>query len=122
MICSGCSNSSARITRTYFDSHVGWVEICDSKDCGDLRQPSLPDTYFRQPYHDEHLDTFIESKRHKQAVMKRQDVHEDGDRFHGALEKGIREVKKKPRLSNEFKKKLAMSARVSVKKVIGSRA
>ncbi len=88
--CQGCKTDTATFTLTKIrNGHL--IESCNQ--CGsDARMTGVPDVYwpghryFDQNLGDEqHSDgQWIESKRHKAAVMKAQGATEAGDRKHGA--------------------------------------
>lgn len=87
MICRGCNSSRAYAIRS---SKYG--ETCN--ECGDFRAAGSPDVYFRQPYLDPNLPhpsrpheangVWVESKRHKAALLAEQNLCERGDKRHGS--------------------------------------
>lgn len=130
MICSGCGNRFPTVTRTWFDRESRrFLEVCNSADCGNLKPPTFHDVWVPKPYFDPNLGDennphgrMIESKGHKAKVLKELGLREDGDRYHGAIEKGIAQVKKKPKFKPEFQAKISRAVRDSIKQVIGRRA
>ena len=88
MKCLGCNNEQAyRIHSGYLTNEKGErekYEVCDK--CGDFRNTTVADVYFREPYFDEHLaDTknpygqFVNSKQHKAEILKQLNLRETGD-------------------------------------------
>ena len=89
MMCRGCGNQKAYVLRSLHENGV-LVEFCNL--CASEKPVSLPDVYFREPYHDENLGdhkkspdgVWVTSKRHKSQLMAEQGLREAGDRRHGA--------------------------------------
>lgn len=120
MRCMGCGNEDARITRTYALAD-GLAEVCDAKECGDLRAPWVPDVFFPGPHFSEHLGgednpngVFVESRRHKARLLAAQGLREDGDRVHGSIFKDARKPQRG--VTEGFKKKLDASLRNTLKR------
>lgn len=120
MICQGCGNSTATITRTWFTDQ-GMMEVCDKKDCGDLKTPWFPDVYFRQPEFVENLadekhpfGQLVESPRHKARLLAAQGIREDGDRLRGSRDKGVR--KREKSVTPEIKAKIDGAVKTAIRK------
>jgi len=96
MICDGCGFEHAASLRY---TGTGNEQKCVCDECSpNALKAGIPDVYFNAPYFDENLGDekhpqgqFIESKEHKKAIMKEQNLVEAGDRKHGArnFEKGF---------------------------------
>lgn len=85
MICLNCNSTEAKIWRKCEDG----TESCNN--CSNVRNPGLPDVYFKQPYFDPNLadkknpqGRWIDSKGQKAQIMKDIGVREAGDKKHGA--------------------------------------
>lgn len=89
MECNNCGNDHALVWRLFHDKERGWVESCDI--CGRLSSGSayIPDVYWTGPgYHPGIVDKnnkpiYLESRRHKAALMREQNTREAGDLHHG---------------------------------------
>jgi len=82
MICS-CGNENATQWRKVYDAEGNSLECCET--CGQVRTPAIPDVYFKEPYHDEHLadklhphGQYVESRRHKARLLKELGLREAG--------------------------------------------
>lgn len=120
MICGGCGNAEARVTRTYA-LEGGLVEVCDSRQCGDIKSPWVPDVFFPGPHFSEHLGDenhpngiVVESRQHKARLMAAQGLREDGDRVHGSVFRDARKPQRGP--SKAFQEKLSASIKTAMKK------
>jgi hypothetical protein len=72
--CRGCGYETPYAKRFTVDT-----ESCDR--CGGFSSmASVPDVYFKHPYHSEALGVDFTSKSQKASVMKEMDVSEAGDR------------------------------------------
>lgn len=120
MICAGCGNPNARITKTYANEG-GLVEYCDDSFCGNLKAPYVPDVYFPGPHFSEHLGdennphgVMVQSKRHKARLLAAQGLREDGDKVHGS---SFRDAKKPKRtFKKDFEQKLGNAVRQAIKR------
>jgi len=83
MKCEGCGNESAlRLNVRY--AKEGKRETCEK--CGTLDVYYNPDvTVPVGGYYDEHLDTFIYSKRQKARLLKERNIVEVADRVNPVL-------------------------------------
>lgn len=120
MVCGGCGNEKARITKT-FALESGLVEYCDLSNCGGLKAPYVPDVFFPGPHFSENLGDenhpngiFVESKRHKARLLAAQGLREDGDRVHGSVFRDARKPKRE--FKKDFQVKLDNAIRMAVKK------
>lgn len=79
--CSGCGNGKAYKTFTRFVEKE-LVTVCDR--CGDFRSSAVPDVYFPGAHKDSNIvdgmgtPILIESKRHKQQLLKERGWVEQG--------------------------------------------
>jgi hypothetical protein len=110
MDCEGCGNPAAVVTRTWWEGDHRH-EVCNSKDCGNLKTPWSPDVYFRKPEVIENLGDadhphgrMVESPRQKARILREQGLREDGDKVRGSREKGV-QARREFRLSPEMSKK-----------------
>ena len=117
MKCASCGADPAIAIRA---SIIGGTLVEGCYYCAGIRPRATPDVYFSKPYFDSNLadaqnphGVMIHSKRHKAHVMSEQGVREDGDKYHGAREKGARLPKRD--VAPEFKKKL----RTAIRKNLG---
>ena len=120
MICNGCGNSGAYVTKTYA-GEAGLLELCNARNCGNLKTPWVPDVFFPGPHFSEHLadadhpqGQVIESKRHKAQVLAKQGLREDGDHVHGSVFRDASAPPKGP--TPQFKKKLRDTVLRAMKK------
>lgn len=121
MTCQGCGSTTSVVVRSWYENG-NRVEVCDRAECGNIRPTPIPDVYFRKPYHDPNIaneqnphGTFIESKRHKDRVLKQYGLREDGDRYHGSLFRDARAPKRE--LPKEFKARVRDTVRKNMKRL-----
>lgn len=112
MICGGCGNANAYVTKTYA-GEAGLLELCNARNCGNLKTPWVPDVFFPGPHFNENLadadnphGMMIESRRQKARVLAEKGLREDGDKYHGSVFKGAAAPKGQ---TPAFKKKLKQS-------------
>jgi hypothetical protein len=91
--CPTCSNEVA-YRLSYRTGKDGIIRVlCDK--CGLLNPVVQPDVYFKGAYYDESIvdeknpatwdkGTYVESRAHKAALMKKHNLFESGDRKHGS--------------------------------------
>jgi len=77
MICRNCGETSASSIRSLVENGTLVDVGCDR--CRGVA-PTVPDVYFRQPYHSDALDVDFTSKSQKAAYLKEHDISEAGDR------------------------------------------
>lgn len=88
MICGGCGNEKAYSLQIKFSKNEGKKEFCEA--CG-FKAGGVPDVYFKGEYIDENLSSeehpgpkLIRSRQEKKYWLKKCNLREAGDRFHGA--------------------------------------
>lgn len=84
MKCNGCGNKDAHHVKIQYPGKGGKIEVCEK--CGELVNVWNPDVSVPSGgYYDEHLGTYVYSKRQKAALLREKGWVECGDRVNPVL-------------------------------------